>query len=237
MEKAEADAEVSRLVRLERAHGQAQNMLKHRITQDTNQLAALRSEIPHLEAAIAQRVDTRGDQFRTQVGDRWYAERAEAARAVSSRITDVLNASMFDRADHPLGELGGFPLTAKRQYRDNEPYALVDVVGLPLGTAKQDPRPRTLQLEKVVHACSRQSSTPEAEQGFAGMIINNYFHASSNVAIGSTDVKQSVKPPAKGDVEGLVYFLREMALSPELLADLRVAAKADEDDQGEGRGR
>jgi hypothetical protein len=58
MDKAQADAEVSRLVRLERAHGQAQNMLKHRISQDTNQLAALRNEIPHLEAAIAQRVDT-----------------------------------------------------------------------------------------------------------------------------------------------------------------------------------
>jgi hypothetical protein len=43
---------------------------------------------------------------------------------------------MFDRSDHPLGELGGFPLTAKRQYRDNEPYALVDVVGLPLDSIK-----------------------------------------------------------------------------------------------------
>jgi hypothetical protein len=71
-----------------------------------------------------------------QVGDRWYTERTEAARAVSSRITDVLNAPMFDRSDHPLGELGGFPLTAKRQYRDDQPYALVDVVGLPLDRIK-----------------------------------------------------------------------------------------------------
>jgi hypothetical protein len=51
MDKAEADAEVSRLVRLDRAHGRAQNMLKHRITQDTNRLTSLRSEIPHLEEA------------------------------------------------------------------------------------------------------------------------------------------------------------------------------------------
>jgi hypothetical protein len=56
MEKAQADAEVSRLVRLERAHGQAQNMLKHRISQDTKQLEALRNEIPHIEAALAKRM-------------------------------------------------------------------------------------------------------------------------------------------------------------------------------------
>jgi hypothetical protein len=93
-----------------------------------------------------------------------------------------------------------------------------------------------LQLEKVVPAAG-QTSTPEAEQGLAGMIINNYFHASSNVAIGSTDVKQSIKPPAKGDVEGLVNFLRETGMTPELLTELLAAAKADEEDHGDGPGR
>ncbi|TCO43571.1 hypothetical protein EV646_112148 [Kribbella antiqua] len=93
-----------------------------------------------------------------------------------------------------------------------------------------------LQLEKVVPVAG-QATTTEAEQAFAGMIINNHFHASSNVAIASTDVKQSVKPPAKGDLEGLVDFLQEMGLSPDLLAELRAAAKGDEEDQGEGPDR
>jgi hypothetical protein len=127
MEKAKADAEVSRLVRLERAHGQAQNMLKHRISQDAKQLEALRGEIPHLEAAIAKRIDTRGDQFRMQVGDRLHSERADAARALAIRMTEVLNAPRWDASDHPVGQLCGHELTAKRQYRDDQPYVLVEV--------------------------------------------------------------------------------------------------------------
>ncbi len=94
----------------------------------------------------------------------------------------------------------------------------------------------TLQLEKIVPDAG-QTSTPEAEQGFAGIIINNYFQASSNVAINSTDVRQSIKPPAKGDVNALVSFLREMGLSSELLTELRAAVESDEQDHGEGSGR
>ena len=44
-------------------------MIKHRISQDTQQLAALRNEIPHLESAIAKRIETRGGQFLTQIGN------------------------------------------------------------------------------------------------------------------------------------------------------------------------
>jgi hypothetical protein len=107
-------------------------MLKHRISQDTKQLEALRGEIPHLKAAIAKRIDTRGDQFRMQVGEQIHNERADAARALAGRITDVLSAPRWDASDHPVGQLGGYELTAKRQYRDDQPYVLVDVVGVPV---------------------------------------------------------------------------------------------------------
>jgi hypothetical protein len=71
-----------------------------------------------------------------QVGDRLHSERAEAAPALASRMTDVLSAPRWDASDHPVGQLGGFPLTAKRQYRDDQPYVLVDVVGLPVDGIK-----------------------------------------------------------------------------------------------------
>jgi hypothetical protein len=93
-----------------------------------------------------------------------------------------------------------------------------------------------LQLEKVVPNAG-QANAPDAEQGLAAMVINNHFHAPSNVAIGSTDVKQSIKPPAKGDVEGLVHFLQKMGLTPELITEFRAAANADEEDPGDGPGR
>jgi hypothetical protein len=47
-------------------------------------------------------------------------------------MTEVLSAPRWDAADHPVGQLGGYELTAKRQYRDDQPYVLVDVVGAPI---------------------------------------------------------------------------------------------------------
>lgn len=93
-----------------------------------------------------------------------------------------------------------------------------------------------LQLEKVVPNAG-QASAPDAEQGLAAMVINNHFYASSNVAIGSTDVKQTIKPPAKGDVGSLVSFLQQMGMAPDLLTELRDAAKADQADPPDGPGR
>lgn len=93
-----------------------------------------------------------------------------------------------------------------------------------------------LELEKVVPNAG-QLGTPDAEQNLAAMVINNHFHSPSNVAIGSTDVKQAIKPPATGDVEGLVRFLQELGLKPDLITDLRAAAKDDQEGQGAGPGR
>ncbi|MFI5709795.1 hypothetical protein [Kribbella sp. NPDC051620] len=94
----------------------------------------------------------------------------------------------------------------------------------------------TLQLEKVVPVAG-QATTTDAEQALAGKVINNYFYASSNVAIDSTDVKQSVKPPAKGDIEGLIEFLRRAGVTQDMLSELRAAAEADGEDPGTGTGR
>jgi hypothetical protein len=47
-------------------------------------------------------------------------------------MTEVLSAPRWDAADHPVGQLGGYELSAKRQYRDDQPYVLVDVVGVPV---------------------------------------------------------------------------------------------------------
>ncbi|MFI5709794.1 hypothetical protein [Kribbella sp. NPDC051620] len=86
-----------------------------------------------------------------------------------------------------------------------------------------------LQLEKVVPEAG-QPSAPSAEQAFAAIIINNHFHASSNVAIDSTQIKQWVNSPARGDIEGLVGFLREQGMKPDLLTELRDVANADQTD-------
>lgn len=93
-----------------------------------------------------------------------------------------------------------------------------------------------LELEKVVPDAG-QGGTSDAEQNLAAMVITNHFHGPANVAIGSTDVKQTMKPPARGDVEDLVRFLQEIGLKPHLIIELRAAAEDDQDDPGTGLGR
>ena len=63
MEKAEADAELTRLERAERAHHRNHDALQHKVAQADQRIAALTALIGDIDAAISRRTDTRGDAF------------------------------------------------------------------------------------------------------------------------------------------------------------------------------
>ncbi|TDO27524.1 helicase-like protein [Kribbella sp. VKM Ac-2527] len=90
-----------------------------------------------------------------------------SARALASRMTEVLSAPRWDAADHPVGRLGGYELTAKRQYRDDQPYVLVDVVGVPVdgsrspSAAPRTPLPDWSSASRTPSAASTASSRPD----------------------------------------------------------------------------
>ncbi len=63
MEKAEADAELTRLERAERAHHRNQDALRHKVTQAGQRITALTALIDDIDTAISRRADTRGDAF------------------------------------------------------------------------------------------------------------------------------------------------------------------------------
>jgi hypothetical protein len=78
-------------------------------------------------------------------------------------MTDVLSAPRWDAADHPVGQLGGYELTAKRQYRDDQPYVLVDVVGVPVDSVAvsvgdtQNPAPGlVVRFENALRSLDRK---------------------------------------------------------------------------------
>jgi hypothetical protein len=106
-------------------------MLKYRVEQNTTNLAGAHRQVQELEAAVARRIDTRGDQFRMQIGNQSYTDRGDAARGLVDRLADVLNAPYGSRGEHPVGELGGYPLVAQRQYRDSEPITVLRFVDAP----------------------------------------------------------------------------------------------------------
>ena len=70
IDKAEADAQLARLVRAERAHHRNQDTLRHAITRLEAHIAAQTKLAADIDAAIGRRRDTRGEAFTMTVEGR-----------------------------------------------------------------------------------------------------------------------------------------------------------------------
>ena len=84
MEKAEADAELTRLERAERAHHRNQDALQHKVAQADQRIAALTALIGDIDTAISRRADTRGDAFTMTIDGIRHAKRTDAGGVFSS---------------------------------------------------------------------------------------------------------------------------------------------------------
>lgn len=96
-----------------------------------------------------------------------------------------------------------------------------------------------LELERVAPMAG-QPNLPSEQQEPASAVINNHFHGSSNVAIGSQSFSQVVVDlPGLGDTAGLLRFLGGAGLAPALLQELERALDDDlaasEDNQAGSR--
>jgi hypothetical protein len=112
MDKAEADADLARLIRAERAHHRNQDTLRRTITRLDKHVATQSQLASDIDAAIARRQETRGDAFTMTIGDRTYRKRTDAGlhllRTLRREAENQLGSRQ--RIMH-AGELGGFPLT------------------------------------------------------------------------------------------------------------------------------
>ena len=114
MEKAEADAELTRLERAERAYHRNQDALRHKVTQADQRIAALTALVGDIDTAITLRRDTRGDAFAMATGGFRYTKRTDAGRRLqqlTAQMEDTLLKSSHRRLLERPGELGGFPVT------------------------------------------------------------------------------------------------------------------------------
>ena len=111
LEKAEVDAEVTKLDRLRRGHQRSQSALHVRIRAAEHRIPQLETEIANLEAAIARRKPTRGDAFGMTVAGRWYTSRPEAGDALAHTLYKLIapsDARWREYANADLGVIGGF---------------------------------------------------------------------------------------------------------------------------------
>ena len=114
LEKAEAEAELTRLERAERAFHRNQDALRHRVTQAGQRITALTALADDIGTAITLRRDTRGDAFTMTASSFTYTKRADAGRhlqQITAQMEDTLLKSGHRRLLERPGELGGFPVT------------------------------------------------------------------------------------------------------------------------------
>jgi hypothetical protein len=113
MEKAEADAELTRLERAERAHHRNHEALQHKVAQADQRITALTTLIDYIGIAIARRTDTRGDAFTMTIDGMAYTKRTDAGRRLQQLVAQLeqdLLKSSHRRLEERPGQLGGFPV-------------------------------------------------------------------------------------------------------------------------------
>ena len=114
MEKAEADAELTRLERAERAHHRNQDALRHKVSRADQRIAVLTAIIEDIDTAISRRTDTRGDTFTMTMDGIRYTKRTDAGRhlqQLTAQMEDALLKSSHRRLEERPGKLGGFTVT------------------------------------------------------------------------------------------------------------------------------
>ena len=114
MDKAEADAELTRLERAERAHHRNQDALRYKVAQADQRIAALTALIGDIDTAIGRRRDTRGDAFTMTMDGIKYSKRTDAGQRLqqlTTQMEEVLLKSSHRRLEEQPGDLGGFIVT------------------------------------------------------------------------------------------------------------------------------
>ena len=111
LDEAQAQADVTRLERLERAHHRSHDSLRWTVRETEKRIEYLTARADAAQAAIERRVDTHGDKFVITLDGHRFAERPPA----SDHLRAVLDAQMNSRQPNgnvtEIGQIGGFPVT------------------------------------------------------------------------------------------------------------------------------
>ena len=114
MDKAEADAELTRLERTERAWLRNHDALRQKVTANLRRVAELEALTGQIDTAISRRRTTRADAFSMTLGTTRLTKRNDAGEQLKNLIA-ALHEALIKSSHKQLGErpgqLGGFDLT------------------------------------------------------------------------------------------------------------------------------
>jgi N12 class adenine-specific DNA methylase len=181
LEHARVSHEVTRLDRLERAWGKNRERLRYAATSAGERETARARDVEALDAAITQRVDTRGERFAFTIGAVTHRERKAAAASLAQWA-----ASTPSHRAEIVGELGGFAVrgTVTHDYRTGrEAHLLLDgipaeqahatldqLAGNPLTLVRQlENRVGDLEGRRARALVARQEAGQEAQRARDGL--------------------------------------------------------------------
>ena len=182
LDRAQAEADVNRLQRLERAWHREQDRLRRDVRTNTEEIGRLTSSIAQIDAAIARRHDTSGDAFTITLDGQRYDKRTAAGEALLGTLTRLAAVTPIRREGTPLGHLGGFDLTAYvsiwvedgrgvRVHLDGLPEGQITLTGDDLATAsaaglitRLENRLGDLERQRAVAASAIEACRAEIER-------------------------------------------------------------------------
>ena len=111
LEREHANAEHTRLKRLERAHHRNREQLRYTITTQQTAGEQRAKELVQIDAALAHHTDTRGERFAMTIANTTYTERPAAAQALHEWLQREAGRNV-----KPVGTLGGIQIDAMTRY-------------------------------------------------------------------------------------------------------------------------
>jgi len=170
LDHAQAQAELTRLERLERNHHRGQDTLRYNIRAGTQALQALQDRLAAAEAALARRVDTRSDAFAMTIDAVRHTARPDAGQALRSTVQRQLaDPRTADGRARAVGALAGFEITAA-VHRDQAGHLtvtmeLVDVPSgvLTLSSAEVAQQDLVIRLENRLHDLEKLHAQTQAD--------------------------------------------------------------------------
>lgn len=113
LDKAQVDADLTRLRRLERAHDRSQDRLRWQVVSMADQQAGVERNVTVLAEVLPRRRSTSADAFTMTVGTAVFDKRAGAGRGLQQRLAELARDLGYQReVVVPIGALAGLAIEA-----------------------------------------------------------------------------------------------------------------------------
>ncbi len=240
VEKANIDAEVARLSRLQGQHQEAQFRLRYRLRSEAEEISRMERRLEALREDITTRVDSRGDRFVFEIDGETIRDRGIAGELLNRRADRVNGTGL----ETPAGSFAGFRVVVSDHF-GRGPLVLLKAKGVhearigdsALGTIRsvehaiQSLDETVSKLEQAIADSEKRKTDLHAQIGLPfdhadklsalrarQQEIVDLLDLTKNQAPEQLDSEASVEVPQEED---------EMAVAHDATADYRVAARRD----------